>query len=67
MANFKKSISINGTFKSIAISDGNFFDMETGEIINVAEIIESAIGSNQEFDLKVSTKNDTDITPSDGE
>lgn len=61
MASFKKSISTNGTFKMLAVQDGIFLDTETGEVINVADIIESALGSGQPFDLKVSQKDEKDI------
>lgn len=61
MASFKKSISTNGTFKFLAVENGNFIDTETGEEIDVAGIIESALGSGQVFDMKISQKDDVDI------
>lgn len=64
MASFKKNISINGTFKALAVAEDNcFLDLETGEMVDVAGIIKLAIGANQPFDLKVSQKDDVDITP----
>lgn len=62
MASFKKSVSIDGTFKCVAVENGSFFDVETGELIDVASIIESAIGSSQPFDLKVNKKDAQDIS-----
>ena len=63
MATFKKSISINGKFKMLAVQDGAFFDTETGEMIPVADIIESALGTGQPFDLSITQKTEDDITP----
>lgn len=64
--NFRKSTSINGSFKLLAVENGVFIDTETGTEIKVADIIESALGSGNVFDLKVTQKDDIDITP-DGE
>ena len=59
---FKKSITTQGKFKNLVVRDGSFVDDETGEIINVAKIIESAMGEVP-FDLSVSQKTEDDVTP----
>lgn len=63
MANFKKSITTTGKFKMIAVENGIFVDTETGEQIQIAEILEDVYGSGQPFDLSVTQKSDDDITP----
>lgn len=63
MSSFKKTVSINGVFKLLAIEDGTFINYETGEVVPVGQIIENALGSGQPFDLKVSKKDDEEITP----
>lgn len=63
MANFKRTTNTNGKFKMLAIADGNnFVDYETGEIVNVADIIGKCMGK-EPFDLNVTQKSETDITP----
>lgn len=61
MASFKKSISTNGTFKYMTVQNGNFVSTETGDIIDVAGIIESALGSGQVFDIKITQKDDVEL------
>lgn len=63
MASFKKTVSINGAFKLLAVEDGTFINVESGEVVPVGQIIENALGSGQPFDLKVTTKTDEEITP----
>ena len=67
MANFKRTLNTNGKFKMLAIADGNnFIDYETGEAVNVANIIGQCLGE-EPFDLSVTQKSETDITPSTSE
>lgn len=62
MIKFSKSGNINGKFKSLAITNGNFIDFETGEIIDLASIIGSVLGE-EPFDMTLTQKSETDITP----
>ncbi len=63
MANFKRTLNTNGKFKMLAIADGNnFIDYETGELVDVANIIGKCLGE-EPFDLSVTQKSETDITP----
>ena len=65
MANFKRTLNTNGKFKMLAIVDGKqFIDYETGEVIDVPEIIGRCMGK-EPFDLSVTQKSETDITPDD--
>jgi len=62
MANFKCTSNTNGKFKMLAIADGNkFIDYETGEFVDVANIINKCVG-NEPFDLSVTKKTETEIT-----
>lgn len=50
MASFKRTLSLSGKFKGI-ISDGhNFIEQETGEVINIAEIL-NKVYRNNAFDI----------------
>ena len=63
MANFKRTTNTNGKFKMLAVADGNnFIDYETGEVVDVADIIGKCMGE-EPFDLSVTQKSETDITP----
>ena len=65
MANFKRTLNTNGKFKMLAIADGKqFIDYETGEIVDVPTIIGKCMGE-EPFDLSVTQKSETDITPAD--
>ena len=67
MANFKRTLNTNGKFKMLAIADGNkFIDYETGEFVDVPDIIGKCMGE-QPFDLSVTQKSETDITPENSE
>lgn len=60
MGIFKKTTSINGKIKFLTASSGKFINPETGEEIEVASMIEQAMG-DQPFDLAVSAKDEEDI------
>ena len=63
MASFKRTTNTNGKFKMLAIAgENNFVDYETGEIVDVADIIGKCMGK-EPFDLSVTQKSETDITP----
>ena len=63
MANFKRTTNNNAKFKMLAIADGNkFIDFETGEFVDVPQIINKCIGE-EPFDLSVTQKSETDIAP----
>ena len=63
MANFKRTTNTNGKFKMLAVVGGNnFIDYETGEVVDVADIIGKCMGE-EPFDLSVTQKSETDITP----
>ena len=65
MANFKRTLNTNGKFKMLAIADGNkFIDYETGELVDVPDIISKCMGE-EPFDLSVTQKSETTITPND--
>jgi len=59
MIKFTKTNSINGTIKGICVHNGCFMDDETGEIINLAEILEQQYG-DLAFDIKTSRKDDSE-------
>ena len=63
MANFKRTTNNNAKFKMLAVADGsNFIDYETGEVVDVADIIGKCMGE-EPFDLSVTQKFETDVTP----
>lgn len=66
MIKFSKSGTVTGKLKFLAVNDGIFVDAETGEQIDLARIIESVVGT-EPFDMTLTQKSDTDITPEGGE
>lgn len=58
---FKKSESVKGKWKEISCINGSFVDPETGEEINIAEILEQVYGSNTIFSLSTSNKVDVEL------
>ena len=60
MAKFKKTKSVTGKFKYLAVANGVFIDPDTGEKVPVADIIESYIGDDS-FDLAVSQKTEEEM------
>lgn len=63
MIKFSKSGNISGKFKNIAVVNNNFVDYETGEVIDLISIISQVVGE-QPFDMALTQKSETDITPS---
>lgn len=60
MASFKKSTSINGKFKNVVCTGDSFVDEETGEEIDLADILYKIYGGAS-IDISTSYKEDTDI------
>lgn len=60
MANFKRTTSLSGKFKNVVSNGETFIDAETGEEINVCEILNKVYGSNP-FDISTSYKADEDV------
>lgn len=58
MGEFKKSTNISGKYKALAVSDGQFLDPDTAEIIDVARELEKIYGTGTPFTLSTSTKVD---------
>lgn len=58
---FKKSNSVNGKLKGICVHEGIFMDAESGEQVDVADLIARAVGEDTEVDISVSVKTDEDI------
>ena len=61
MASFKKSSSIKGVFKGIVIHEGMFMSEETGELVEVAQILARAYGEDTPFDIMTTLKIDEDL------
>lgn len=57
---FKKTISIDGKFKALVISNGNFVDVETGETINLVEALSDIYGEDP-FSLTTNAKASEEI------
>ena len=60
----KKSKATTAKFKAFAInSERNFLDTESGELVNVADIIAKTFGEDEPVDISVSLKSESDVTP----
>lgn len=59
MASFKRTFSLSGKFKGIISNGQSFIEQETGEVIDLADILNKVYGDNA-FDI--STKYGTDDT-----
>lgn len=60
MGNFKKSVAVNGKYKSMVIRNNEFVDPETGNVVDViAEL--SKIYGEEEFSISTSAKTDIDL------
>ena len=60
MGAFKKTESIQGKWKSLQCVEEGLADTETGEIIDIYEILKKQYG-DKEFSLTTSYKSDTDL------
>ena len=60
MGAFKKTESIQGKWKSLQCVEEGLVDTETGEIIDIYEILKKQYG-DKEFSLTTSYKSDTDL------
>ena len=60
----KRSKQTSAKFKAFAVnSDRNFLDTESGELVNVADVIAKTFGEDTPVDVSVSLKSEDDITP----
>ena len=67
MISFKRSDNIQGKIKNIVVTgDMKFADSETGERIDLAEIL-FTVFDGEPFDMAVAQKKDKDVTPTDEE
>ena len=59
----KKSRGTSAKFKAFAV-DGtkNFVDTETGEVVDIQDIIAKSFGENTPVDISVSVKSEDDVT-----
>ncbi len=57
---FKKTVSINGKYKSLVISDGNLINTEDGEVIDLIAVL-SQIYGDEPFALSTSSKADEEL------
>lgn len=60
MATFKKKISVAGVFKNLTCNGDDFIDYETGEVVQVCEILHHVYG-DAPFDISSSRKEEDDI------
>ena len=60
MGIFKKTTKLTGKFDNIVIHEGQFMDNETGEVVDIATILEKVYGDKV---IKISTaaQDDEDI------
>jgi len=61
MTQFKKTSTTKGSFKGLVIHEGMFMDEETGEVVNVIDLISKAYGDDIVFDLTTTLKIDEDL------
>lgn len=65
---FNKNVAITGKIGGIFVSNGEFVDADTGEIVNIAKIFETVFGEN-EFCItaKLADKSELDVIVEDGD
>ena len=61
MATFKKSETIQGKWKSIVCTEDGFADTETGEQIDIHAVLLKQYGTNTEYSLTASYKQDVEL------
>ena len=61
MATFKKSEQIQGKWKSLVCTEEGFADLETGESVDVHAILLKQYGTDKEFTLTASYKQDVEL------
>lgn len=62
----KRSKQTSAKFKAFAVDgDRNFIDTESGEFVNVADVIAKTFGEDTPVDVSVSLKSEDDITPNE--
>ena len=60
MAKFTKTRTIKGNYKGIVIQDGQFVNEESGEVIDLAEELQSVYGEFA-FDITTNLKIDEEL------
>lgn len=59
----KKNRGTSAKFKSLSVdSEKRFIDLETGSVIDLADILAKSFGENEPMDLSATIKSDEDIT-----
>lgn len=59
----KKNRGTSAKFRALAVdSEKRFIDTETGEFIDLADILAKSFGENEPMDLNATIKSDEDIT-----
>jgi len=62
--NVKRSKNTTAKFKAFAVDGAkNFIDTETGQIVDVQDIVVKTFGEDTLVDISVSNKSEDDITP----
>jgi len=62
--NVKRSKNTTAKFKAFAVDGAkNFIDTETGQIVDVQDIVVKTFGEDTPVDISVSNKSEDDITP----
>ena len=62
--NVKRSKNTTAKFKAFAVDGAkNFIDTETGQIVDVQDIVAKTFGEDTPVDISVSNKSEDDITP----
>ena len=61
MTQFKKTSTTKGSFKGLVIHEGMLMDEETGEVVNVIDLISKVYGEDTVFDLTTTLKIDEDL------
>jgi len=62
--NVRRSKNTTAKFKAFAVDGAkNFIDTETGQIVDVQDIVVKTFGEDTLVDISVSNKSEDDITP----
>lgn len=62
----KQTRGVSAKFKSFSVTgDRTFLDNESGELVNIADVIAKTIGEDVPVDISVTLKSEDDVTPED--
>ena len=62
----KRNKGVTAKFKAFSVTgDRNFLDTESGELVNVADVIAKTIGEDIPVDISVTIKQEDDVTPNE--